>query len=303
MDTGRVETPESNDHELFRESVAEIDRIVRSSCRSTAFQISAVLAALSAPLVFSGLAARVHASVATIIYGVLLVTLALQIGDMFRHGRTGLLRERLTQQMKVAAMQRARASRLYDLSILDPLTGLHNRRFGEQRLDEEVARSDRSGDPLALLLFDLDYFKETNDQFGHAAGDAALKEFSRKLKRAIRACDVPVRLGGDEFLVILPECPRDQIERILERIGTPEFRFEDRTISVRYSLGRAHHQVHDTPQTLMQRADQMLYADKAARKKKDGTGEEAGTEQEQAQGQAFVFERPSAIVFEHIPEE
>jgi diguanylate cyclase (GGDEF)-like protein len=70
------------------------------------------------------------------------------------------------------------------------------------------------------VLIDLDYFKEINDQFGHAVGYLALKEFSRSLRKAIRACDMPVRLGGDEFLLVLPECPRDKVIVILQRIGT-----------------------------------------------------------------------------------
>ena len=240
-------------------------RIVRTSFRTTILQIAAVLAAISAPLFMGDVASRHHFGIMSVVNGIFLLVLALLACDLARHRRTKSVRDRLAKQLKVAVKQRIRADKLYDLSILDPLTGLHNRRYGEQRLEEEVSRSERNGDPLAVLLFDLDYFKDINDQLGHAAGDAALKEFSRKLKRAIRACDVPVRIGGDEFLVILPECPREKIDMILDRIGAPRSRFNHHVISIRYSVGRAHFQMSDTSQTMLQRADQVLYTEKSLR--------------------------------------
>jgi diguanylate cyclase (GGDEF)-like protein len=291
MESDRPEAPEASDHETFRASIAELDRIVKNSCRATALQITVIVAAIAAPLVFAGPRDSTHLNVASVAYGALALILAMQIRDLFRHGRTARVRERLAKQLKAAVMQKIRANKLYDLSILDPLTGLHNRRFGEERLSEEVARSERNGDPLALLLFDLDYFKEINDQHGHAAGDAALKEFSRKLKKAIRACDVPVRIGGDEFLVILPECPREKVDTILQRIGSPELRWNGRTIAVRYSIGRAHHQVCDTKESMMQRADEILYAAKAARPAK----------RETAGGLEPRFNLEESIVFQPSP--
>jgi diguanylate cyclase (GGDEF)-like protein len=271
MESDRPEAQDSSDNETFRASIAELDRIVKNSCRTTAVQITTIVAAIASPVVFGGPQDGNHFNPAAVAYSALALVLALQICDLFRHGRTAQVRERLAKQLKAAVMQKIRANKLYDLSILDPLTGLHNRRFGEERLSEEVARSDRNGDPLALLLFDLDYFKEINDQHGHAAGDAALKEFSRKLKKAIRACDVPVRIGGDEFLVILPECPREKVDTILQRIGSPEFRWNGYAISIRYSVGRAQHQVCDTKESMMQRADEILYAAKASRSSRSPT--------------------------------
>jgi diguanylate cyclase (GGDEF)-like protein len=299
MDRGKLEAPEPSDHEIFRESIAELDRILKSSRRTTAAQITAVIAAIAAPVILGSAAEKDHVNIAAIIYGALFLILALQIYDLFRHGRTALLRERLAKQLKAAVIQRIRVNKLYDLSILDPLTGLHNRRFGEQRLEEELARSDRNGDPLAVLLFDLDYFKEINDQHGHAAGDAALKEFSRRLKRAIRACDVPVRIGGDEFLVILPECPREKVDKILERIGTPEIRLNDQAISIRYSVGRAQHQVCDTTESMLHRADQVLYAAKAARPEKDSA---TGEVSESKSHRALVYEGPPSLEWKRSPE-
>jgi diguanylate cyclase (GGDEF)-like protein len=115
------------------------------------------------------------------------------------------------------------------------------------------------------VLLDLDHFKEINDKFGHAVGDLALKEFSRSLRKAIRACDTPVRLGGDEFLLVLPECPRDKVRVILERLGTPAIHCDGIKIHVCSSSGNSQYEYGDTSETLLARADEVLYAKKAAR--------------------------------------
>jgi diguanylate cyclase (GGDEF)-like protein len=169
------------------------------------------------------------------------------------------------KHLEITAKDRAKTNRLYDLSILDPLTALHNRRFGEQILQEAIERSEKTSDCLAVVLIDLDYFKEINDQFGHAIGDLALKEFSRSLRKAMRAFDTPVRLGGDEFLLVLPDCPRDKVGVILQRIGTPAIQCEGITIHVCSSSGSAQYEYGDTVETLLSRADELLYAKKAAR--------------------------------------
>src|SRR5262249_4886427 len=100
------------------------------------------------------------------------------------------------------------------------------------------------------------------DTYGHAAGDVALKEFSRRLQRAVRACDLPVRIGGDEFLVILPDCPPEQVPPILARMDSLAFTFEGKRIPILFSHGMAQYQVSDTPESLVARADERLYAAK-----------------------------------------
>jgi diguanylate cyclase (GGDEF)-like protein len=249
-------------HETFRRSIAELNRSLIGSWRTTIAEIVTVLAALAAPFLLGKIVSNDQLRMIGIVDGLLVVILVSRSYALFKHRQIKLI---LAKQLEIADKQRVRTDRLYGLSILDPLTGLHNRRFGEQRLAEEIARSERSGDPLAVIVFDLDYFKEINDKFGHAAGDLALKKFSRSVRRAIRACDVPVRIGGDEFLVILPECPRDKVDVILSRIGTLEIEFNGEKISVCYSAGRAHYQYSDTTGALLGRADEVLYAEKAAR--------------------------------------
>ena len=94
---------------------------------------------------------------------------------------------------------------LRDLSVRDPLTGLFNRRYLSESLGREMARSKRRGLPLAVMAFDLDRFKDFNDSYGHPAGDAVLVAFARLLQSRSRSEDIACRLGGEEFVLILPE--------------------------------------------------------------------------------------------------
>jgi diguanylate cyclase (GGDEF)-like protein/excisionase family DNA binding protein len=105
------------------------------------------------------------------------------------------------------------------LADTDPLTGLFNARHLNERLAEEVLRANRLGLPLSLLLIDIDHFKQFNDRYGHLAGDRALQEFARCLKRAVRRIDLTYRYGGDEFVVLLPQTPRQEAAKVATRIA------------------------------------------------------------------------------------
>ena len=201
----------------------------------------------------------------------LLLMLVIQVFSVWEQRHLRALRNHLAEQIKTATEQRARAERFYRLSILDPLTGLYNRRFGERRLDEDVSRAATTGGPLLLVSLDFDRFKAINDQHGHAAGDKVLQEFARRLRRAIRASDVPIRVGGDEFLVILPECPPDQLQTVLARLTAFDLKLEEGAVHVSYSHGVARHQVGDTAKAMTRRADERLYAEKAKRSAPSGT--------------------------------
>jgi len=156
---------------------------------------------------------------------------------------------------------------LRNLAMIDPLTGLYNRRFAEQRLAAEVARSERRGHPLTVLVLDLNNFKEINDTYGHPAGDQVLLEFASRLNKVIRGSDLAVRLGGDEFLVLLPECSLDQLELVLERLSSFELDWQGTRIPVTFSSGWKDFAKGERPEDLLVGADQALYANKRVSKK------------------------------------
>lgn len=251
----------STEPDPLRDINLQLGRRLKTGFRHAAIELFALVVAAGFVFWLFSVSAGyigVKLAVAALILG----TLVGHCVQMLRLHECGML---VLKHLEITAKDRAKTNRLYDLSILDPLTGLHNRRFGEQILQEAIDRSEKSGDALAVVLIDLDYFKEINDQFGHAVGDLALKEFSRSLRKAMRAFDTPVRLGGDEFLLVLPDCPRDNVGVILQRIGTPAIQCEQITIHVCSSSGSAQYQYGDTVETLLSRADELLYAKKAAR--------------------------------------
>jgi len=107
---------------------------------------------------------------------------------------------------------------LQRVAAVDPLTDVYNRRFGLQRLSEEFSRAVRTGDPLGVLMYDLDHFKAVNDTYGHLVGDRILQSVCRSIRRVLREGDVLLRYGGEEFLVILPGAGRSDLELMAERL-------------------------------------------------------------------------------------
>jgi diguanylate cyclase (GGDEF)-like protein len=172
------------------------------------------------------------------------------------------MRNQIADQISSLAKVENLTNEVYKLAVLDPLTGLYNRRSGEQRLAEEISRAARHGRPLTLLLLDLDRLKQINDQFGHAAGDTALRASAERLQRAIRGSDQAVRLGGDEFMVILPECKADEVRHVLGRLEDLMVEHEGQKIPCRFSRGWTDYRAGETAQELINRADAALYEDK-----------------------------------------
>ena len=156
---------------------------------------------------------------------------------------------------------------LRNLAMVDPLTGLYNRRFAEQRLAAEVSRSERRGHPLTVMTMDLNDFKHINDTYGHPAGDQVLQEFASHLNKVIRGSDLAVRLGGDEFLVLLPECSAEQLRLVLERLGNVEVDWHGQKIPVSFSAGWKDYKTGNRPEELLAGADQALYTSKREQKK------------------------------------
>jgi diguanylate cyclase (GGDEF)-like protein len=124
------------------------------------------------------------------------------------------------------------------LALTDPLTGLANAPAFFGRLQEEIGRSLRYGRVFTLAYFDLDNFKEVNDNFGHTEGDEVLRQIAERMQRSLRGSDLPARLGGDEFGVLLPETPYAQAEQALEKLRTElVLAMRDRGWQVTLSIG------------------------------------------------------------------
>src|SRR5205809_910868 len=174
-----------------------------------------------------------------------------------------ILIRRLRRQL---AEKQGHSDLLRNLAMVDSLTGLYNRRFAEQRLAAEVARSERKGHPLTVLTLDLNNFKEINDTYGHPAGDLVLQEFAARLNNVIRGGDLAVRLGGDEFLVLLPECTTQQLQLVLGRLGSLQVDWHSQMIPVTFSVGWKQYELGERPEEMLARADELLYARKRAGK-------------------------------------
>ena len=135
-----------------------------------------------------------------------------------------------------SALLKHKAGKFQQLSVTDALTGLLNRLYLDERLPEEIRRSNREGFPMSFLMIDVDDFKSYNDNFGHTEGDKALKLLAHCLKDTLRGGDVAARYGGEEFSILLPQTTADGAatiaERIRERVATTEFPNRQITISV-----------------------------------------------------------------------
>ena len=162
--------------------------------------------------------------------------------------------------------------RTHQESLTDPMTGLPNSRFMILHLARELARADRLHSEVSMIVMDLDDFKDINDTYGHYAGDRALREVAAVLRTAIRPYDICVRYAGDEFIVVLSGCSRDEAEqkRLELQSAVARVRFEaspEQFIPLTISAGAAVFP-HDgrTYETLLARADARMYRDKGQRK-------------------------------------
>jgi two-component system cell cycle response regulator len=175
-----------------------------------------------------------------------------------------------TQVRRYTARLRDNLQTSMELAITDGLTGLNNRRYMEMHLQTLLDQAESRGRPLSALVADIDLFKGVNDGFGHDAGDEVLREFSRRLKASVRGIDLVCRLGGEEFVVVMPETDaqvaRVVAERIRSKTAAQPFAIAggaqsiDVTVSVGVAsfLGKS-----DDAAALLKRADVALYRAKA----------------------------------------
>ena len=197
------------------------------------------------------------------------------LGFLSVYGRgTEQLSERTLGDLELLALRAAPAidnARRYgearQLADTDALTGLHNRRTFHETLAREVARAQRYGRDLGLIVLDLDDFKQVNDTYGHLAGDAVLAEVGERLRSVARTADVACRIGGEEFAVILPESGLAEAEALYHRLASA---ISTRPISevgaVRFSAGIGELRPEDDSVSLFERADRSLYTAKHAGK-------------------------------------
>jgi two-component system, cell cycle response regulator len=162
--------------------------------------------------------------------------------DRFAPGMATNFIEWLAAVASVCLENVANNERLKHIGLTDALTGVHNRRYFEQRLREEVDRALRKGSPLSCLLLDLDHFKQVNDRHGHLIGDAVLREVAEQVKDQLRLSDAMARYGGEEFAVLLVQThattARAIAERIRERIAAQSFKVHDGAeLKVTLSIG------------------------------------------------------------------
>lgn len=156
---------------------------------------------------------------------------------------------------------------LHHEATTDKLTGAANRRRFLDLANNEIARAQRLGRPLSLAIIDIDHFKEINDEYGHLAGDQALRELANVSRKYVREIDVFARIGGDEFVLLLPEATPENafetVERIREALASYSFVFGDNHIPITISAGIAGlTNSHDTLDSLINRADKAMYASK-----------------------------------------
>jgi two-component system cell cycle response regulator len=176
--------------------------------------------------------------------------------------RTQVTRKRYSDHL------RSRIEKSVEMAITDGLTGLHNRRYMETHLKTLVDQAKSGGRPLSVLVADIDFFKRVNDTYGHDAGDAVLREFAARFRRNTRGIDLACRMGGEEFVIIMPDTDIRRAYQVGERlracVAAEPFHLNSRTqLRVTASVGIAALEGEaDTAETVFKRADQALYSAK-----------------------------------------
>jgi len=184
--------------------------------------------------------------------------------ELDARARTQILRKRYADFLK------QKLDYSLEMAVTDALTGLHNRRYMAGQLQALMSRAGQGGDPVAVLVMDIDHFKAVNDGFGHDAGDEVLREFAVRLATNVRAIDLPCRLGGEEFVVVMPGASLEDASIVADRIrrdvGSMPFPImsgaESLTITVSVGVA-ASIGAGDNPDALLKRADEGVYEAKS----------------------------------------
>jgi two-component system cell cycle response regulator len=178
--------------------------------------------------------------------------------------RTQLRRKRYADTL------RENVQAAFELAVVDALTGLNNRRFLETHLSSALDQAAHMGRPLSLMILDVDHFKAVNDTYGHDAGDEVLKGLAQRVRRVVRSADLVCRLGGEEFVIVMPDTPLLIAAKIAERVRSAvqselfQIDGSGRAIPVTTSIGIAERASDANPDALLRRADKALYDSKTA---------------------------------------
>jgi diguanylate cyclase (GGDEF)-like protein len=255
-------SPEASAKELAEERrrIDKRDWWVRGYSIFVILLLTFAVISLTLPALVNDAETYLHIKLTEAVFGLITLIVLFNLYTIYQEILIKRLRRQLLEKQDHSYILR-------NLAMIDPLTGLYNRRFAEQRLAAEVARSERRGHPLTVLTLDLNNFKEINDTYGHPAGDQVLQEFASRLNKVIRGSDLAVRLGGDEFLVVLPECTLEQLKLVLDRLSSFELDWQGKKIPVTFSAGWRDYQKGDRPEEMLARADEALYEGKRASKK------------------------------------
>ena len=184
--------------------------------------------------------------------------------ELLARVRTQVRRKRFTERLRDSVQSSM------EMAVMDQLTGLHNRRFMDNRLSVMFDESALRARSLSLLVLDIDHFKSVNDSWGHDVGDEVLREFADRVRACTRGIDLVARMGGEEVVVVLPDTGRDAAyrvaERIRERVESAPFAVQNNTrdIKVTVSVGVSNRRAGDISSAeMMKRADDALYRAKA----------------------------------------
>lgn len=173
------------------------------------------------------------------------------------------LSSRMAAMEAEATLLRKTVEQQRENALKDALTQLPNRQALNDYLDKEFARWQRYGNPLSLVILDVDHFKKINDNYGHLAGDKVLKIVAREISKRIRSADFMARYGGEEFVIIMPETKEDDamlaVDKAREYLSTVPFHFKEKRVSVTASFGVTQFKEGDTIELAIARADKALY--------------------------------------------
>ncbi|MBR6098195.1 GGDEF domain-containing protein [bacterium] len=183
--------------------------------------------------------------------------------------------QQLTKQTATTITRAKVYGEILKYATLDALTGFYNRRQLDERVKQEVSHAKRKGTPLCAIMADIDYFKQVNDTYGHAAGDLALKTVSKIMRAQLREYDIAARYGGEEFVILLPNTNEKEAKNVAERLRKAVFskvidiekvntKNKIKTLNISISLGICEYKPDYKPEALVMNADKALYEAKEA---------------------------------------